>query len=53
LPRKWLHRLRQVQPHVNRVLGMREGRIVDQTRQTERMLDVDWLARPDGNGGKP
>jgi len=38
------HRLRQVQPHVNRVLVMREGRIVDESRETERMLDADWLA---------
>lgn len=46
------HRLRQVQPHVNRVLVMREGRIVDDTKETERMLDVDWLARHYANGGK-
>ena len=37
------HRLRQVQPHVNRVLVMREGRIVDDTLETKRMLDADWL----------
>ena len=45
------HRLRQVQPHVNRVLVLREGRIVDDTRETERMLDADWLARHYVNGG--
>ena len=45
------HRLRQVQPHVNRVLVMREGRIVDDTRETERMLDAGWLARHYVNGG--
>jgi ABC-type branched-subunit amino acid transport system ATPase component len=39
------YRLRQVEPHVNRVLVMREGRIVDDTRVMERMLDADWLAR--------
>ena len=39
------HRLRQVQPHVNRALVMREGRIVDDTQETERMLDAEWLAR--------
>ena len=46
------HRLRQVQPHVNRVLVLREGRIVDDTRETERMLDADWLARHYTNGGE-
>ena len=46
------HRLRQVQPHVNRVLVMREGRIVDDTRETERMLDADWLVQHYVNGGK-
>jgi ABC-type branched-subunit amino acid transport system ATPase component len=38
------HRLRQVQPHVNRVLVMREGSIVDDTTNTEKMLDAGWLA---------
>lgn len=46
------HWLRQVQQHVNRVLVMREGRIEDDTKETERMLDVDWLARHYANGGK-
>jgi energy-coupling factor transporter ATP-binding protein EcfA2 len=46
-----VHRLRQVPPHGNRVLVMCEGRIVDDTRETERMLDADWLARHDGKGG--
>lgn len=44
------HRLRQVQPHVNRVLVMREGRIVDDTPDTERMLDAAWLAGHYTNG---
>lgn len=38
------HRLKQVQPHVDRVLVMREGRIVDDTTDTGRMLDASWLA---------
>lgn len=38
------HRLRQVQPHVNRVLVMREGAMVDDTPDTTRMLDAEWLA---------
>jgi energy-coupling factor transport system ATP-binding protein len=38
------HRLRQVQPFVDRVLVMREGQLVDDTIQTERMLDATWLA---------
>lgn len=38
------HRLRQVQPHVDRVLVMREGRIVGDTTDTSLMLDADWLA---------
>lgn len=38
------HRLRQVQPHVDRVLVMRDGQIVDDTTDTERMLDSDWVA---------
>jgi hypothetical protein len=29
---------------------MREGRIVDDTWETERMLDADWLARRYVNG---
>ncbi|MEI6606447.1 MAG: ATP-binding cassette domain-containing protein [Verrucomicrobiota bacterium] len=46
------HRLRQVQPYVDRVLVMREGRIVDDTADTERMLDAGWLAGHflNGNG---
>lgn len=44
------HRLRQVQPHVNRVLVMREGRLVDDTADTERMLDAAWLAAHYVNG---
>jgi energy-coupling factor transporter ATP-binding protein EcfA2 len=32
-----VHRLRQVRPHGNRVLVMREGRIVDDTRETGRV----------------
>lgn len=39
------HRLRQVQPHVDRVLVMRDGQIVDDTTETERMLDSQWVAR--------
>jgi ABC-type branched-subunit amino acid transport system ATPase component len=38
------HRLRMVEPHVDRVLVMREGRIVDDTTETGRMLDAQWLA---------
>lgn len=45
-----VHRLQQVRRHGNRVLVMREGRIVDDTRETERMLDADWLARRDAKG---
>ena len=46
------HRLRQVQPHVNRVLVMREGAIVDDAKDTSRMLDAEWLGRHYVNGGK-
>lgn len=46
------HRLRQVQPHVDRVLVMREGSMVDDTTDTGRMLDADWLAGHYVNGGK-
>lgn len=46
------HRLRQVQPHVNRVLVMREGAMVDDTADTTRMLDAEWLAAHYVNGGK-
>lgn len=38
------HRLRQVQPYVDRVLVMRDGQIVDDTTDTERMLDAQWVA---------
>jgi energy-coupling factor transporter ATP-binding protein EcfA2 len=39
------NQLRQVRPHVNRVLVMREGRIVDARWVTDGMLDAVWLAR--------
>ena len=38
------HRLRQVQPYVDRVIVMREGQIVEDTDDTIQMLDVKWLA---------
>lgn len=38
------HRLRQIKSHINRVLVMREGRIVGDTTDTDRMLNADWLA---------
>lgn len=44
------HRLRRVHPVVDRVLVMREGRIVDDTRETDRMLDPAWLAAHYTNG---
>lgn len=37
------HRLRQIQSYVNRVLVMREGRLVDDTTETLCMLDSTWL----------
>lgn len=46
------HRLRRVQPVVDRVLVMREGQIVDDTRETERMLDAAWLAAHYTNGSR-
>jgi len=46
------HRLRRVQPVVDRVLVMREGRIVDDTRETDRMLDAAWLAAHYTNGSR-
>ncbi len=46
------HRLRLVQPHVNRVLVMREGAMVDDTTDTTRMLDAEWLAGHYVTGGK-
>jgi branched-chain amino acid transport system ATP-binding protein len=46
------HRLRQVQPYVNRVLVMREGKVVDDTSETERMLDADWVADHYHNGNE-
>ena len=44
------HRLRQVQPIVDRVLVMREGRLVDDVDDTTRMLDAAWLAGHYTNG---
>lgn len=44
------HRLKQVQPEVDRVLVMREGSIVDDTLETQRMLDAAWLAGHYTNG---
>lgn len=44
------HRLKQVQPHVRRVLVMREGRIVDDTRDTAKILDAQWLSGHYANG---
>lgn len=38
------HRLRQVQPIVDRIFVMREGSIVDDVDDTTRMLDPAWLA---------
>jgi branched-chain amino acid transport system ATP-binding protein len=46
------HRLKLVQPHVDRVLVMREGRIVDDTTDTERMLDGAWLFAHYTNGSE-
>ena len=37
------HRLKRIQPFVSRVVVMREGQIVDDTADTSRMLDADWL----------
>jgi ABC-type branched-subunit amino acid transport system ATPase component len=37
------HRLKRIHPFVNRVVVMREGRIVDDTTDTSRMLDAGWL----------
>jgi energy-coupling factor transporter ATP-binding protein EcfA2 len=38
------HRLRQIQPFINRVLVMREGSLVAASSDTSRLLDPDWLA---------
>lgn len=38
------HRLRQIQPFLNRVLVMREGSLVAATSDTSRLLDPEWLA---------
>lgn len=46
------HRLRQMQPHVNRILVMREGSVVEDTMETNRMLDAEWLAGHYVNGSK-
>ena len=37
------HRLRLVQPYVRRVIVMREGRIVEDTIEVDRMLDPAWV----------
>jgi ABC-type branched-subunit amino acid transport system ATPase component len=39
------HQLKRIQPFVNRVVVMREGRIIDDTTDTTRMLDAGWLDR--------
>lgn len=44
------HRLRQIQPYVDRVIVMREGRIVDDTQETNLILNPDWLANHYLNG---
>jgi branched-chain amino acid transport system ATP-binding protein len=38
------HRLRQLQPFIDRVLVMREGSLVATTSDPKRLLDPDWLA---------
>ncbi len=38
------HRLALIQPHISRVLVMREGNFVDDTRETHRMLDAAWVS---------
>lgn len=37
------HRLRRIQPLVNRLVVMRSGQIIEDTADTVRMLDADWL----------
>jgi len=37
------HRLRQIQPHVSRVVVMRLGELVADTGETQRLTDAEWL----------
>ncbi len=37
------HRLRQIQPHVGRLLVMRLGKLVADTLEIDRMTDAEWL----------
>lgn len=37
------HRLRQIQPYVNRTVVMQNGELVADTHDTNLMTDVDWL----------
>jgi ABC-type branched-subunit amino acid transport system ATPase component len=38
------HALRMIHPHVSRLLVMREGAIIDDTKDTNRLLDASWIA---------
>ncbi|MCC7336422.1 MAG: ATP-binding cassette domain-containing protein [Pirellulaceae bacterium] len=37
------HRLRRIEPLVNRLIVMRNGEIIDDTTDTQLMLDASWL----------